>query len=119
MVCASTEATEYGIAFLLTERHDVGLLATDRPESRCVKLLSLKPEVGDLEFLVVAVAKCEHTSQGNVDLAIGGEAVDNSEHSGFPAGRGERLKPCLEGVGGYNVLVEWVEERAGSKIDEF
>jgi len=44
------------------------------------ELVSLKPEVGDLGFLVVAVAKCHHGSQANEELEIGGEAVIKSEH---------------------------------------
>jgi hypothetical protein len=80
MVYASTETIKGGVAFLFTERSDVGLIATERAEFCWKEVLSLKSEVQDLGFVVVAVAKCDHGSQGNVDLAIGGEAVDNSEH---------------------------------------
>jgi len=58
----------------------VGVTATDRAEVRWEQVVRLKPEVGDLGFLVAAVAKCVRGSQGNVDLAIGEKTGDNFEH---------------------------------------
>jgi hypothetical protein len=60
MVCASTEAAEDGVAFLFRGVSDVGLIATDRAEVRWGEVISLKPEVRDLGFLVTAVSKCDH-----------------------------------------------------------
>jgi len=57
-----------------------GLITTDRAKVRWREVVSLKPEVGELGFLMVAVAKCDHGPQGNVYLEMGGEAAENSQN---------------------------------------